>query len=60
MARDQLLFLLLKNQQVWANKGEIANENKKKKTAKERWPSCDDKEKMLLCHEGWGWKYSVQ
>ncbi len=30
MARDKLLILLLKNQQVWANKGEIANENKQK------------------------------
>lgn len=23
------------------------------KVLKERWPSCNDKEKMLLCHEGW-------
>jgi hypothetical protein len=59
MARDKLLLLLLKNQQVWAKKCERA-EAKKKKCDKERWPSCDDKEKMLLCHEEWGWKYYVQ
>lgn len=23
------------------------------KVLKERWPCCNDKEKMLLCHEGW-------